>query len=173
MRRDETRTPRFLTFSCHRRLQLLGTRQWRDAFVESLRAARDRHGFGLIAWVVMPEHVHLILLPGGVPDRVAVPEIMRGIKQPVAQRAIRRWRILDAAVLDRIRVGERYRYWQAGGGYDRNLRDADALSAAVEYVHWNPVKRGLVEEPTDWAWSSARWYAGEREGQVPIDRVSW
>ena len=168
MRRWEVRQPRFLTFSCYQRLPLLGRAEWRDAFVESLGAARDRLGFRLIAWVVMPEHVHLIVVPGERP----IPDVLRAIKQPVAQRAIRRWKEKDAKVLRRIEVGEgRHRYWQAGGGFDRNLRDQDDLAEKVAYVHHNPVKRGLVERATDWRWSSARWYAGERDGVLTIDPV--
>ena len=114
----------------------------------------------------MPEHVHLIVVPGERP----ISDVLRAIKQPVAQRAIRHWKETDAAVLARLVIGEgRYRYWQAGGGFDRNLRDQDDLAEKVAYIHHNPVKRGLVEVETDWAWSSARWYAGERDGVLKID----
>ena len=53
-----------------------------------------------------------------------------------------------------------YRFWQQGGGYDRNFDNVAAAWASVEYIHRNPVRRGLVDCPTDWTWSSARWYAG-------------
>lgn len=64
------------------------------------------------------------------------------------------------------------RYWQKGGGHDRNVRDEEELWEKVRYIHRNPVKRGLVREPWEWKWSSARWYAGEREGEIPIDTIS-
>ena len=115
----------------------------------------------------MPEHVHLILVPG----EIKVPNILRSLKQPVAQRSIRRWREVNSPVLQQIEVGEGYRFWQAGGGYDRNLRDPDALRQSIDYIHWNPVKRKLVERPEEWKWSSAQWYAGNQEGQIPIDRI--
>ena len=59
--------------------------------------------------------------------------------------------------------------WQRGGVFDRNVRDWDELRREARYVHQNPVERGLVADPLEWAWSSARWYAGQHEGQIPID----
>ena len=170
LRRVEKGTPRFLTISCHQRLPLLGRAEWRDVFAESLARARERCGFRLIGWVAMPEHVHLMLLASAECDAARA---LIAIKQPVAQRALRRWRELDAPVLEKLRVGDGYRYWQAGGGFDRNVRDAEEMRAEVEYMHHNPVRRGLVDRAEDWAWSSARWYAGERDGVVPIDPVVW
>lgn len=116
----------------------------------------------------MPEHVHLVLVPA-IDD--SVPSILQSIKQPVARRALARWRELDTPVLERIRHGSGHRFWQAGGGYDRNIRDADELQRAVAYCHHNPVARGLCKRETDWRWSSAAWYAGDRSGAVAIDAV--
>ncbi len=68
--------------------------------------------------------------------------------------------------LARITVREglrtRRRFWQPGGGYDRNIDDVETLLSMIEYFHLNPVRRGLVERAIDWEWSSARWYAGIR-----------
>jgi putative transposase len=67
----------------------------------------------------------------------------------------------------------RWRFWQNGGGYDRNIRDHRELRRVIDYVHENPVKKGLVEKPEDWFWSSARdWMYGTDEGPIPIERVS-
>ncbi|WP_236254543.1 REP-associated tyrosine transposase [Mucisphaera calidilacus] len=153
MRRREVVGPRFLTFSCYRRFALFREVAWRDLFVSSLLSAQARYGFRLYAWVVMPEHVHLVLDP----KRVATGDVLRSIKQPVAQRAIRVWRQQGSSILKAIAVGDGYRFWQAGGGYDRNVRDEDELVQKIRYVRENPVKRGLVERPEDWAWSSVSW----------------
>ncbi len=59
-----------------------------------------------------------------------------------------------------------YRFWQRGGGYDRNVIEPATLEMMIEYSHNNPVRRGLVEKPTDWIWSSARFYSGDR--RVPL-----
>lgn len=140
----------------------------RDLVAARIGEAQERCGFALRAWVVMPEHVHLII---GVRDgEWPVPRILRAIKQPVAQRVIARWRELRAPVLERITCADgRVRFWQTGGGFDRNVRNEDELVGEIGYVNRNPVKRGLVEKPEEWRWSSARWFAGAREGEIAID----
>lgn len=157
-RREVAGDPRFLTLSCERRLPLLGNPAIRDVFAASLAEARRRFGFELFAWVVMPEHVHLLLRPR---DGERAEQILTFIKKSVAQRVIARWRTIDAKVLREIeRPDGRPRFWQKGGGFDRNVRDRAEFIKEVRYIHRNPVKRGLVEKPEDWKWSSARWWLG-------------
>jgi len=167
LQRREIRDHRFLTCSCYRGLPLLGTPHARDLFAQRLALARSRRGFALLAWVAMPDHVHLLVVPG---PNSTVPKLLTAIKQPVAQSLLRRWRDSREPVLDRLRTQRgTARFWQAGGGFDRNIRDADELARTVHYIHHNPVRAALCGTPTDWAWSSARWYAGDREGAVEID----
>lgn len=158
---------RFLTFSCEQRLPLLGTPALRDAFVQQLGRAQEQEGFDLLAWVVMPEHVHLALRPN-LPHW-PVDRIVKAIKQPFAQRVIHRWKVIDAPILARItdRTG-RVRYWLRGGGYDRNVAVDGELIEKIHYIHANPVRRGLVERMTDWEWSSARWYEGNHTSVVKV-----
>jgi hypothetical protein len=77
--------------------------------------------------------------------------------------------------LPRIRVREgsrvRHRFWQPGGGYDRNIAGGSTLRHVMDYIHANPVRRGLVERPEDWEWSSARWYAGIHPSLIEMDRT--
>jgi putative transposase len=62
-------------------------------------------------------------------------------------------------------------FWQTGGGFDRNITEPQTLESMIDYIHQNPVRRGLVERPSDWVWSSAGWYEGkETTGLVP-DRI--
>ena len=85
-RYDEPGHARFLTFSCYHRLPLLSKDRSRRWFADALAAARLKHGFELWAWVIMPEHVHLILWPR--PPVPAISAILQAIKQPVGQRAL-------------------------------------------------------------------------------------
>lgn len=159
-RREVTGQVRFLTFSCHRRRPLFASAPIREVFVDALKAARAAHRFQLYGWVLMPEHVHLLIRPNH--DAADVPTILRSIKQPVAQRTVQRWRELNARVLSRLAVSQgRARFWQAGGGFDRNVRDQAEFLRELFYIHRNPVTRGLVFRPGDWVWSSARWYLGQ------------
>ncbi len=166
-RREISGDVRFLTFSCHRRLPLLSDSVIRDLVINTLEIARERCQFELFAWVVMPEHVHLLLRPDlGTADAA---DICRAVKQPVAQRAIRQWRESHDQTLDRLVVTDgRTRFWQAGGGFDRNVRTEAEFFRELWYIHTNPVTRGLVTHPTEWAWSSARTYLGI-DRRVPLD----
>ena len=157
---------RYLTFSCYHRLALLGTPLLRDVFVLALYEARAAFGFELFAWVVMPEHVHLVILP---PPGVQMATILKAIKQSVAETVIARWKKLGARVLNTITTAEGVEFWQPGGGFDRNVRNDAELCREIRYIHRNPVERGLVENPEDWAWSSVRWWMGIGDPSRPCD----
>jgi putative transposase len=175
--------PHFLTFSCYRRLPLLSkdrTRQW---FIEALTEARSKHGFHLWAWVLMPEHVHLLIWPpfsrvdsSDTSTIGRIAGILADLKRPVGRRAIRYLEDRSPNFLERLTVRNRNRtyrrFWQAGSGYDENVSDVRDLHEVVGYVHDNPVRRKLVSQPADWAWSSARdWVGGETDPICPVDRT--
>ncbi|MEM1422481.1 MAG: transposase [Planctomycetota bacterium] len=162
---------RFLTFSCYRNLPLLGNLLIRDLFTQCLSDSRDRLGFRLHAWATMPDHVHLIVRPRD--ESQTVKAILRGLKQSVSRRVLARWREIDAPILERIedRHGTA-RFWQRGGGYDRNLFSREEIDEKVGCMHANPVRAELVGSPKDWVWSSSRWWAGQREeGVVAMYRL--
>lgn len=172
--------PHFLTFSCYQRLPLLAkdrTRQW---FLEALAAARDRHGFHLWAWVIMPEHVHLLIWPPLAKKRDggmgSVSGILADIKRPVGQRAIRYLKENSPQFLKKLTVRNRNRtyhhFWQVGSGYDENIDDASVLHDVAEYIHDNPVRRELVERIELWPWSSAaEWLDPSFRSICPVDRT--
>jgi len=159
---------RYLTFSCFQRLQLFRNERIRDAFVGALREARERDRFRLFAWVVMPEHVHLYVMPAPPGGKVA-PSLWR-LKRDFAKLVIRRWRRLGAPVLARITdAAGKPHFWLPGGGYDRNIHSDSEHHEKITYINENPVRRGLVARSIDWRWSSARWYVGFRDGELGID----
>jgi putative transposase len=162
---------RELTFSCFHRYQFLArdrTRQW---FIDELIACRKKWGFHLWAYVIMPEHVHLLVHPQ--PPNLDVGRIAGDLKENVARKAIRFLEVNAPSWLPRITVREgnktRRRFWQPGGGYDRNAIEVASLYSMIEYIHANPVRRELVARADDWEWSSARWYAGIRSVPIEMD----
>jgi putative transposase len=160
---------RFLTFSCYCRLPLFSNDAIKDTFVCSLEHTRTRHAFLLHAWVLMPEHVHMVIRCHA---GSTVPDVLRTLKTGLAKRVIARWRELDAPILAKITTAKgKPRFWQRGGGYDRNLAMGAELFEKIDYIHANPVRRGLVSRPEEWTWSSAKWWLGMREGQTPCDHV--
>ena len=120
----------------------------------------------------MPEHVHLLIRPRRDDYRLA--PILAGLKRPVAARAKEYLTSIgNAEWLKRLTVREGtetvFRFWQPGGGHDHNLWNDRPIRNVIDYIHANPVRRGLVERPTDWPWSSARAWAGDPGVPVPID----
>ena len=161
------------TFSCYRRFPLLSTDRSRSWLINSLDRARRIHGYQIFAYVIMPDHVHLLTLPQRSAYRVS--DFLKSAKQPVARRAMNylveegnvNWLERLTARQPRGKV-ERH-FWQPGGGYDRNIVSRDAFLAAIAYIHANPVRAGLVENPTDFEWSSAKWWEGERDVKLAMD----
>ncbi len=122
----------------------------------------------------MPEHVHILIRPQE-PD-YDVSRVLSRIKRRVARQALEYLRLHAPAFLDkltrtRLDGTPQTRFWQAGGGYDRNVVEATTVRKMIDYIHDNPVRRGLVERPEDWAWSSFRWYAGLTPILLEMDRT--
>jgi putative transposase len=161
-----------LTFSCFRRLPLLSRDRTRRWFEEALESSRRRRNLALSAYVIMPEHVHVIVCPR---DSIYEVRLIRtALKVPVQRKALAFLRRNAPTYLDQLRDEQpngdvHYRFWQRGGGYDRNITDPATLRTMIEYVHNNPVRRGLVSRPVDWPWSSARYYEGCQDVPVQMD----
>jgi putative transposase len=150
-----------LTFSCYKRLQLLTNNAWRFMLTESIDRAMQRHGYLLIAFVYMPEHMHLLIFPQEAAS--GIDQLLKAIKRPFSCRVKRLLTETGSPLLGRLTVRQRpgvsvFRFWQEGPGYDRNLISLETASAATVYIHLNPVRRGLVACELDWRWSSARHY---------------
>jgi putative transposase len=164
-----------LTFSCFRRQPFLSKDRSRHWLVEAIDRARMKHHFHVWAYVIMPEHAHLLFWPTEL--RYDTSEILNSIKQSVAKRALIYVRRTAPEFLRRMEDRQpngdvHYRFWQRGGGYDRNIVEPGTLHQEIEYFHNNPVRRGLVTRPEEWLWSSAADYLGVRAGPLLLDRES-
>jgi putative transposase len=115
---------------------------------QALREARQRQGFRLTAWVFLPDHWHVILYP---PYPLNVSQAMKAVK------------LSSMILINRCR-GEAAELWQ-GRFFDRALRTVKEYNEKVEYIHLNPVRRGLVSRPEDWRWSSVLEYSGGGAGE--------
>ena len=170
---DEAGHAHFLTFSCYRRMPLLDRDRSRQWLVDALTDAREKHGFDLWAFVIMPEHVHFLIRPR-LPD-YTTKSILADIKRPVGQKAVA-WLCQNRPeFLDRLTIHNRnrnyHRFWQAGPGQDHNVYDPAAVHEIIEYIHNNPVRRGLVTRAEEWLWSSASDWATYEDVVLKIDRT--
>ena len=160
----------FLTFSCYRRLPLLGTVRARNVFVHALGKIRERYGFLLVGYVVMPDHVHLLI---SEPAKGTPYTVLQALKQRVSRDLRKRSHRRPEGQLRLAfsRGGEDLpRFWQPRF-HDFNVHSAKKRREKVEYMHANPVKRGLVKNPGRWTWSSYLFYEKSEMGLVKIDTV--
>jgi putative transposase len=152
----------FITFSCYRGLPLLKSAGARDLFVQELARVRERLGFRLIGYVVMPEHVHLLMSepPHGTPS-IAVHDLKL--------RTSRKLRQQKSGALAFEEPGVELRaLWQARF-YDFNVFTEKKKKEKLEYMHENPVTRRLVSHPKDWPWSSWANYVNWGRGLISVD----
>lgn len=149
-RRQEEGDLHFVTFSCYHGLGYLETPTARDVFEDALQKVHSRYRFGVIGYVVMPEHVHLLV---SEPGRELLAVALQSLKLSVARRTRKRTFWLP-------------RY------YDFNVYTEAKRVEKLNYMHWNPMKRGLLDRPEDWRWSSYRYYQTGEQGRVTIES-SW
>ena len=160
-----------LTFSCLKRQPLLDCKHARQLLADSVNSAAVRHNFDVWAWVIMPEHFHLLIFP--CQDEYSISGILKSIKQPMSQSYQHWCRENNVEQLEQMKTGLRspeYRFWQKGGGYDRNYWSADTIRTQINYIHLNPVRRGLVENPEDWEWSSAGYWLKDSDSRIRIEK---
>jgi len=141
----------FVTFSCFHRFALLDAPGVRETVEAVLEATRARHQARVYAYVLMPEHVHLLI---NEPPVILLAQFLKAFKQTTSRKL----------------RGQREKFWQERY-YDSNVRGEEARSEVIRYIHRNPVKRGLVASPGDYPWSSFNHYATGIRGAVEIE--SW
>ena len=145
----------FITFSCYRRQQLLAMAHRRDAFLQLFEQVRRRYDFTVVGYVVMPEHVHLLI---SEPAEGDVALLMKVLKQRAARRFLARKNGNEQSL----------HFWQKRF-YDFNVWSRRKEVEKLRYIHRNPVMRGLVTSPEMWRWSSFRSYAHGEDGLVKIN----
>lgn len=142
----------FITFSCYQRQPLLASEVRRGLLLEILERVRRRYRMVVLGYVIMPEHVHLLV---SEPQRKNLSVVIQALKLGFV-------RSLDGSPPKR--------FWQARF-YDFNVWTENKRVEKLRYMHRNPVKRGLVEFPEQWHWSSYRFYRDGETGQVRINNT--
>jgi putative transposase len=173
-RHYDTRSSHFITCSCYRRRPLLADDRMKNIFLKVLEETRKRYGFCVYGYVLMQEHFHLLISNPEVGD---TGKVLQVLKQRVSHRA---WKIMNptlsqkkgkdgapTSLVEKHPSGP-WQFWQRRF-YDFNVWSAAKHIEKLKYLHRNPVKRGLVEKPEDWAWSSFQHYATGLDGMVEIE----
>jgi len=140
----------FITFSCYRRMQLLGSAHARDVFERELERVRKWYGICVVGYVAMPEHVHMLI---GEPERNELSIAIQMLKQITSRK---------------LRPKNLPQFWQVRY-YGFPVWTEKKRIEKLRYIHRNPVRRGLVRRPEGWRWSSFVHYATGAEGVVEIE----
>ena len=175
----------FLTFSCYQRQPLLDIPARHDLFLETLEQVRRRYRLVVLGYVIMPEHVHLLVTE---PQRETLSTAVQALKLgfvrrlettadsavviPRSRKTSETWGTPRSvsnseSYLPKDRSGA-HRFWQARF-YDFNVWTEKKRIEKLRYIHRNPVRRGLVTSPEQWPWSSYRWYLLGEKGPVKIN----
>jgi putative transposase len=164
----------FLTYSCYQRLPLLSKDTSRQWVLDAFENVRQQFELDFWAYVIMPEHVHLLIHPRS--DQYKIEHILAALKRPVSARAKafleergeNEW-LRKLTVTRGTR--ESFRFWQAGGGYDHNMWNERPIREAINYIHANPVRRGLANDPLEWEWSSVQFWEGDGAAKFSLDPI--
>jgi REP-associated tyrosine transposase len=140
----------FITFSCYRRRPLLDCTSAYRVFENELDSVRRRYGLVVAGYVLMPEHVHLLL---GDPRIASLSTAIQVLKQQTSRN---------------LKAHGEAQFWQRRY-YDFNVHNEEKRVEKLQYMHRNPIKRGLVAKPDEWPWSSFLHYATGKGGTVEIE----
>jgi putative transposase len=139
----------FITFSCFGRQPLLEAPESKDTVETIIEQLRARHQARIYAYVLMPEHVHLLI---NEPPSILLAQFLKALKQETSREL----------------KGDRAQFWQQRY-FDSNIHGEKARSEMIRYSHRNPVKRGLAASPEQYQWSSFNHYATGLRGIIEIE----
>lgn len=147
----------FFTVVTGRRQPYFDAEVARNTFFAAIRKTRDSHPFRIDAWVLLPDHFHTIwTLPAGDADFSQRWAHIKRITSNACQHLVDR----NMMSPRQVRNGEngfwQHRFWE------HQIRDDTDFATHADYIHWNPVKHGLVERPADWPYSSFLKYVARK-----------
>jgi putative transposase len=165
----------FITCSCYRRQPFLGTVQRRDLFLVVLEQVRKRYQLVVVGYVVMPEHIHLLISEPSIsepstsePQLKTPSTVMQALKIGFARRVLAQARRRSHPAQAALFAAGAQHIWQKPF-YDFNVWTSRKRAEQLRYMHRNSVKRGLVASPELWKWSSYRAYAFGERGPVTVN----
>lgn len=164
----------FTTINVYKRIPILENYELCDLIIENLEYYRKKFKFRLLGYVILPNHLHIIILPN---TSTKYSDIVRDFKKGVAFAVIKKLSDTgNRGLLDRFRLnsiredGQRYSIWQRKY-FDFNIFSEKTLLKKLEYIHNNPVELRLVETPGEWRYSSWRNYCLGDSSIISIDKL--
>jgi REP element-mobilizing transposase RayT len=173
----ENKRVRFITTTCKDWLPVLNDDKDFNILIDSLNFVNNKYGCEVLAYVLMPNHIHLINLFNNGED---VSDYMRDLKKYTSGELRRKMESVgDLDLLDKLHYTERqqkFKIWQDRFD-DVYLEGINVIETKVRYIHQNPVRKGIVQRAEEYVHSSARFYnTGEVSGMKVthyLDALGW
>jgi REP element-mobilizing transposase RayT len=166
--------PYFITFTVVEWIDVFSKKEYVAILIDSLKYCQHQKGLVLFGYCIMPTHVHLIACAN---DTSSLSDILRDLKKYTSKAIVHEIQINNdktaAMLLERFRAAavplkriKNFKFWQ-DGNHPLEIYSSKVFYEKLGYIHANPVKAGLVGNPEDYIYSSARNYA-DMEYQLEI-----
>jgi len=160
--------PHFFTSTIVNWLPLFASPAIVDIIIDSWKFLQTERSIVFYAYIIMENHLHFIASGAKLGDRIAQFRSFTArqiIDHLVAKKASTVLNILEWSKKD-FKTDRKYQVWQEGS-HPEMISSQEMMIQKIEYIHYNPVKRGYVDEPVHWRYSSARNYA-DLEGIIEV-----
>lgn len=162
----------FLTSTIIKWIPIFTKNKYCDILIDSFKYCQQNKNLSIICYVIMENHFHLIASGEKISDTLS------SIKKFTAKRIIEELKIENEEwklhLFEFYKAGYKnkseHQIWQEGI-YPKQIIGDKMLAQKIEYIHYNPVRRGLVENPEYWRYSSAGDYILEKERLIKIERL--
>ncbi|PKP53602.1 MAG: transposase [Bacteroidetes bacterium HGW-Bacteroidetes-1] len=146
----------FITFAVQSWVDVLDRNQYKDLLIESLEYCQSKKGLELFAWCIMSNHVHLIALASAT---TPLQDILRDFKKFTCKAIIKEIKENEQEsrrewLLKQFETADGNRFWQTDNK-PIELWSNKVIQQKLNYIHYNPVKAGLIFKPVDYVYSSA------------------
>jgi len=159
-----------LTFSCFKKRWLFNHPYLYEEFLLNMEKVRLRYDIKIYAFVLMPNHVHIIIASE---KEINLSKLLIIIKRPFSYRALQFLKENDKSLYKPLanKTGKKtiYRFWQAGRGNIQSINSEAQLINNIDYIHNNPVRRGLTKSAEQWKWSSLIFWEKGKNNKLKLD----
>ena len=163
----------FTTINVYKRIHILENYKFCDLIIENLEYYRKKFQYKLLGYVILPDHLHMIVIPN---SRTKYSDVIRDFKKGTAFAVIKRLSntknqdLLDKFSLNPVKRDQCRSIWQRKY-FDFNIFSGKKFLEKLEYMHNNPVNLRLVKNPEDWKYSSWRNYHLGDSSIISIDEL--
>lgn len=160
----------YLTFVAFRRVPIFQSENICQFLIDALKETKEKYPFKLIGYVIMPDHIHLIVNPLGC-DIDIVGKELKGISANKVIKWLKENEYFSS--LEKLKLTNEKKRNHSFSVWQKKVKSVDLWShkfilQKLNYVHLNPVRAELCDHPAKWKWSSYNAYLLKTEMEIPI-----